>query len=346
MSAERPIRVLVVDDSAFARKVLREVLAADPRLQVLGVARDGLEALERIGELAPDVVTLDLMMPQLDGVGVLRALGPGHAPRIVVVSASDEQSEVVVEALALGAFDFVRKPTSLASDRLYELGAELAEKVAAAGRPRRAPPAHAPRPAAERRVRGTDPSPSVVVIGTSTGGPQALARVIPALPRELPVPVVIALHIPAEYTPAMAARLDQDSAIRVAEAHDGAVLAPGTALLAPGGADLALAAGPEGVVARIGFHAVRPYHPSVDVLFESAARVYGAGVLGVVLTGMGDDGLEGARAIHAAGGHLVVEAEDTSVVWGMPRAVHEAGLADAVVPLEGIAGELARRTRG
>jgi two-component system chemotaxis response regulator CheB len=339
------LRVLVVDDSAFARKVLREVLATSSRIDVVGVARDGLEALEQIAALAPDVVTLDLVMPNLDGLGVLRELPARRPPRVVVVSVSDEESELVVEALALGAFDFVHKPTSLATDRLYELGGELVGKVLAAGgeaplpRAQGAPPAE-PRPSPA--TGGAAGAASIVVIGTSTGGPQALTELLPALPPGLP-PIAIALHIPAEYTAAMAARLDRVSRVRVSEAHDLAELTPGAAVLARGGSDLEVERQGGRLVARVVHRPRRPYHPSVDALFESAALACGPAVLAVVLTGMGEDGLAGARVVRAAGGTVLTESSSSPVVDGMPRAVREAGLADGEVPLEGMAAELVRR---
>lgn len=337
------VRVLVVDDSAFARKVLRDVLSTSGRIEVVGLARDGLEALEQIASLSPDVVTLDLVMPNLDGVGVLRELPPGPVPGVVVVSTSDEDSELAVEALSLGAFDFVRKPTNLATDRLYELGGELARKVlaASAARPRRPNPPTSPvAPIPE----GTAARISLVVLGTSTGGPQALTRLVPTLPRGLP-PLVIALHIPAEYTAAMAVRLDQLSSLHVLEARDGLELVPGLAVLAHGGTDLEVERRGDVLVARLVQRAARQYHPSVDALFESAARACGPAVLGVVLTGMGDDGLSGARAIRAAGGKVVVESASSSIVDGMPRSVREAGLADADVPLDEISAEIVRHVR-
>jgi two-component system, chemotaxis family, protein-glutamate methylesterase/glutaminase len=338
-------RVLVVDDSAFARKVIREVLSAEPDLEVIGFARDGLDALERIAELAPDVITLDLLMPGLDGPGLLRALPPGERSRFVVVSTSTEQSELVADALALGAFDFVHKPTSLATERLYELGGELAAKVRAAAASCGAAPSPATPAARPAPVPAID-AVRVVVIGTSTGGPAALNRILPALPADLAVPVVIALHIPAEYTEAMAARLDGESRLRVLEGTDGLALEAGVAVLARGGSDLTIAVNPSGLFAHTGRERARVYHPSVDALFESAARACGAGVLGVVLTGMGEDGLEGARAIRAAGGAVLAEAERTAVVYGMPRAVSAAGLAAADLPLGEIAAEIVRRVRG
>jgi two-component system chemotaxis response regulator CheB len=337
------VRVLVVDDSAFARKVLREVLSTSGRIDVVGLARDGLEALEQIASLSPDVVTLDLVMPDLDGVGVLRELARIPAPNVVVVSTSDEESELAVEALSLGAFDYVRKPTSLATERLYELGGELVQKVLAAGAAPRRRTAALPSPA--RPIPpGAAVEASVVVLGTSTGGPQALTRLVPCLAEGMP-PLVVALHIPAEYTAAMALRLDQLSPLRVLEARDGLPLESGTVVLARGGTDLELERRGGALVARVVRRAGRAYHPSVDALFESAARVCGAAVLGVVLTGMGDDGLSGARAIRAAGGRILVESASSSVVDGMPRSVREAGLADSDVPLDEVAAEIVRLLR-
>jgi two-component system chemotaxis response regulator CheB len=334
----RAIKVLVVDDSAFTRKVVREVLEAQPDLEVVAIARDGLEALEKVQEFAPDVITLDLLMPNLDGLGFLRAL-PSPGPRVLVVSTSDADSELGVEALSLGALDVVKKPTALASGQLYELGQELVRKVrvAASARPTPLvapgpPPAlHAPR----QRTSGVE----VVVVGTSTGGPHALSRLLVALPADLPVPLLAALHIPVGYTKALAQRLDEGCSLRVVEAHDGLTIGPGLAVIARGGSDLEL--GPASTVrVRKGasLHA-----PSVDALFTSAAAVHGPGVLGVVMTGMGDDGTAGARAIRAAGGRVITEAASSCVVYGMPRCVVEAGLSDAEAPLELLAAEILSR---
>ena len=339
MSPPPRIRVLVVDDSAFARKVLRESLAGSPELEVVGIARDGLEALEKISELAPDVVTLDLVMPNLDGLGVLRALPAVGAPRVVIVSISDGNSALGIEALQIGAVDLVQKPTALATDRLYELAGELVAKVIAAGkaRPRmdgdRAPtviPARLPVVAGKVRL---------IVIGTSTGGPQALTRLLPALPREIPCAVAVALHIPAGYTMALAHRLDESAAVRIVEASDGAALTPGTVAIAAGGLNLRIGASGYGdrriITTHVGGEpSPSLFCPSVDVLFESAARALGPAVLGVVLTGMGNDGVEGARAIRAAHGRVLTESESSCVVYGMPRAVVEAGLSDGEAPLE------------
>lgn len=329
----RPIRVLVVDDSAFARKVLRDVLRRAPGIEVVDIARDGLEALEKIDQHAPDVVTLDLIMPNLDGIGVLRALPAEGAPRVVVVSSSPEQSELALEALEHGAIDLIHKPTALATERLYALEEEVVRKVtaAAAARPRSAAALRGPAAVAATPA----PHTSVVVIGTSTGGPQALTRLFSSLPGDFPVPIVAALHIPQGYTASLAERIDAHSRLTVKEAWDGLELAPGLAIIAPGGQHLALHRRAGTVYARLdGARGDSLHCPSVDLLFQSAARVFGAGVLGVVLTGMGDDGLAGAGAIHAAGGRILTESEASCVVYGMPRCVQEAGLAAAEAPLD------------
>jgi two-component system, chemotaxis family, protein-glutamate methylesterase/glutaminase len=336
-----PIRVLVVDDSAFTRKVLKQILSADTRIEVVGIARDGLEALEKIAELKPDVITLDLMMPELDGIGVLRALTVDKPPRVVVVSISGMDSELCVQALQMGAFDVVRKPTALATTRLYDLAGELVAKVNQAfhSRPQQPVPI---RPLNDvKRKPGS--AVEVVVVGTSTGGPQALTRLLTSLPANFPLPLAVALHIPDGYTEALARRLDDSCEISVAEASSGLELRPGLAIIARGGMHLTLDRRAQGVFAQIGMKPLdSAHHPSVDVLFESAAATYGTGVLGVVLTGMGDDGLKGSRAIKAAGGQVLTEAESSCIVYGMPRSVHEAGLSLKQVPLHEMASEISR----
>jgi two-component system chemotaxis response regulator CheB len=342
-----PIRVLVVDDSAFARKVLREVLGADPSIAIVGIARDGLDALEKIVELRPDVVTLDLVMPNLDGLGVLRALREQMAldvlvPHVLVVSMADHASELGLAALEAGAVDIVQKPTSLATDRLYEMAAELIAKVKVAAAVRRRP-ARSPTPLPGTSPFTKGPSKRIVVIGASTGGPQALTRLLTELPADFPLPLAIALHMPPGYTEALAARLDRTCAISVAEASEGLELRPGLAVVARAGMHLKLVAGRDAVTARLDVSPItKPHRPSVDVLFETAAAVYGAGTLGVVLTGMGDDGLEGARAIRGAGGVVLTEDEASCVVYGMPRSVQEAGLSSLVVSLERMAAAIQR----
>lgn len=338
MSERAPVRVLVVDDSAFARKVLRLSLDADPRIEVVGTAHDGLEALEKIALLNPDVVTLDLMMPNLDGLGVLKTLASHERPpRVVLVTSSEENSELAVEALQRGAVDIVVKPTALATDRLYEIARPLVEGVVGAASARRpvldgSPAQPAPPPVQHQRA-------DVIVVGVSTGGPQAVSELLSRLPATLPVPLAIALHIPGEYTEALARRLDRVSPLRVSEARTGAAFGPGDAVLARGGMHLSVERGTVRVHRE---PEAATYFPSVNVLFESAARAYGGRALGVVLTGMGDDGLDGARTLVAAGGRVLVEAESSCVVYGMPRAVKEAGLSSGEAAIDAMAGEILR----
>lgn len=346
MSAPPPrlIRVLIVDDSAFARKVLREILGASPRILVVGIARDGLDALEKIAELEPDVVTLDLVMPHLDGIGVLQALPKVGAPRVIVVSTSDSESELGLQALELGAVDLVHKPTALATDQLYELSNDLLRKVEGAAIARLLAPDRAsvaPPPLSARLVSGTS---RVLVIGTSTGGPQALTRLLPALPESFPIPIAVVVHIPPGYTLALAQRLNRICALEVEEARDGMELRPGLVVIARAGVHLRLDLRRERLFGWLDIAPLGATHrPSVDVLFQSAAAQFGAGALGVILTGMGDDGLVGSRAIHDAGGKILTEAESSCVIYGMPRCVHEAGLAMAEAPLADMAAMILRR---
>lgn len=335
------VKVLVVDDSAFARKVIREVLSADDRIDVVGIARDGLDALEKIASLSPDVITLDLVMPNLDGIGVLDALRErANAPRAVIVTMTDADSALGVAALASGAFDVVHKPTALATDRLYELGSELVSKVVAAA----ATPSLSPRGGAQSIPKVAAPvsasTARIVVVGASTGGPRAISMLLQALPAELPIPIAVVVHMPPGYTEAFATRLDGDVPLRVREATHGAALLPGSVTIARAGMHLKIANG----AAHLDVRPLDSLHrPSVDELFKSAASTYGAGVVAAVLTGMGSDGLEGARAVRDAGGTVLVEAAASCVVHGMPRAVLEAGLASSEHRLEDMAKAILER---
>lgn len=340
----RRTRVLVVDDSAFARKVMRHVLGGASDLEVVGHARDGLEALEQIEALAPDVVTLDLMMPQLDGLGVLQALSTRAVrPRVVVVSSSASDSDIALEALQLGALDIVHKPTAVATDRLYDLGDDLLMKVRAAAS---SGVAVAPLPTPTKPpppVVGTTTSArtSVIVVGTSTGGPQALVHLASRFPADLPVPVAAVLHIPIGYTASLAARLDRISALAVVEAEEGLVVMPGMMVIARAGVHLLLERSGRGARCVLATEPRRSLHvPSVDALFTSAAAAFAKGVLAAVCTGMGEDGLAGARAVRAAGGRVYAESAASAVVDGMPRAVREAGLADGEATVDALAAAL------
>src|SRR5215217_1306881 len=348
MTAVAPIRVLVVDGSAFARKVLRQVLSNAQGIEVVDTARDGLDALEKVSELKPDVLTLDLVMPGLDGLGVLRALDTlPDAPRVVVVSSAGEESELAVSALQAGAVELVHKPSALATDRLYELGTELVEKVRTAARAARRPrPVESSTARPMAAVEPPGPARNLVVVGTSTGGPQALTRLLSMVPADFPAPMALALHIPPGYTEAVARRLDALCPLEVREAEDGLELRPGRVVLARAGQHLKIERHGALTLGRVDRHPVQmPHHPSVDVLFESAARTWGKDTVGLVLTGMGDDGREGARAIRAAGGTILTESESSCVVYGMPRAVDEAGLATATAPLDGMMALLLAQLR-
>jgi two-component system chemotaxis response regulator CheB len=344
-----PIRVLVVDDSAFARKVVSEIVNGSPELEVIGIARDGLDALEKISALAPDVVTLDLVMPNLDGIGVLKTLRElASAPAVVVVSMADQDSELGVEALALGAFDVVAKPTALATDRLYEIAADLRSKVVAAGRKQARSAIREIAPAIESQSKSASPVASskqtrLLLIGASTGGPQALTLLLRALPADFPVPIAIVVHMPEGYTDAFARRVDADVALDVMEARDGLVLRPGLAIIARAGLHLTFkGVGDTWQCALESRPIDTPHRPAVDVLFSSGAKRAGAGTLGVVLTGMGHDGLAGARAIVQAGGRVLTESESSCVVYGMPRSIVEAGLSTAEGRIETMAALILR----
>jgi two-component system chemotaxis response regulator CheB len=337
------VRVLIVDDSAYVRKVIRQMLSRSPFLEIVGIARDGREGLEMAAELKPDVISCDLIMPELDGVGFIREQMARHPIPIVVVSVASESGELVLAALDAGAVDFVQKPTALATDRLLEIGEELTEKVKAAARAR--PTVIPPVPlAAAHRAAGTNAF-DIVVIGISTGGPQALKMLIPKLPAELAVPVAIVLHMPVGYTERYARQLNEQSALTVLEAQGGELPTPGHVYLAPAGRHLTLRRTSAGHV--ITYLDVRPldtpYRPSVDSLFQSAADVFGSRVLGIVMTGMGSDGREGAAWIKAKGGVVLTESEASCVVYGMPRSIVEAGLSDGEVPLQEMADAVLER---
>lgn len=331
-------RVLVIDDSAFARTVLSRLLRVSGQIDVVGVARDGEDALEKIQTLDPDVITLDLTMPHLDGIGVLRALAGRPRPRVVVVSISSVDTEVGAEALTLGAVDLVAKPSALANERLNEIGDELVAKVLAIAIPAVAPTLPAP-------SRPLSSAIELVMIGTSTGGPQALTRLISALPQDVRVPICIALHIPMGYTKSLAERLDRLTSLRVVEADGELALEPGLVVLARGGAHLRVHRAGTRLVTEVSPTPARAFAPCVDELFESGARAVGAGALGIVLTGMGDDGLLGSRAIATAGGSLITESATSCVVYGMPRTVDEARIGAHSLPLDQIALEISRLTR-
>jgi two-component system chemotaxis response regulator CheB len=334
------LRVLVVDDSAYVRKVVREMLSRSPFIEVVGAARDGAEALELVEELDPDVVTCDLIMPVMDGPAFVREQMRRRPVPILVMSVASETAEEALAALEAGAVDFLRKPTALATEKIFEVGDELIEKVKmAAGVPvtrlRAAEAPADPEPTSHPPAARGRGLVDVVVLGISTGGPQALRHLVPQLPADCPTPVVVVMHMPVGYTEAYAARLDEVSPLSVREAREGEELRPGAVLLAPAGMHLTLRRARGGAVVThldLEPHGLL-FRPSVDVLFRSAAEVFHERTLGVVMTGMGSDGKQGSAWIKAKGGLVFTEAEETCIVYGMPGAVYDAGLSDRTVPL-------------
>jgi two-component system chemotaxis response regulator CheB len=341
----KPSRILVADDSTFMRRLLTQALR-DAGFDVVGQAADGDEALALYRELRPDAMTLDLAMPGMDGIGVLRALrGERSSLPVVVVSAfSPAHGAQAVDALAEGAFDLVAKPAF--GEPLEQFVGALRDKVTQAATagpgavlaPLRDGASGVARLRARRAPAG---SRRVLVIATSTGGPRALAELVPALPSPLGAGGMIVQHMPAGFTASLAQRLDRSSKLTVVEAGGGEVLRPDTLILAAGGSHLRLS--DDGVARLTDEAAVGGLRPRADLTIADAARVFGERLLLVVMTGMGKDGLKGAREVRARGGRILAQAESTCTVYGMPRAIVEAGLADDVLPLgelaEAIAGE-------
>lgn len=349
---DKLIRVLVVDDSAYVRKVIKRILSRSPFIEVVGVAHDGEEALELLETLNPDVVTLDLIMPRKDGLTFLKEQMERRPLPVVVVSIASESNEQVLEALNLGAVDFIHKPTSLATDKIFDMSSELLSKVKSSAQIK---PTHlqtlinkTPKmitldkaePLPHIRVNkvslGEKRPVDIVTLGISTGGPQALRFLIPQLPVDFPVPIVMVLHMPVGYTKMYAEKLNEVSALTVVEAGEGEELRAGTVYLAPAGRHLKLVRRKDGVITtHLDINPSNTLHrPSVDVLFQSVAELYGKRTLGVVMTGMGSDGKQGAAWIKSQGGLIFTEAEESCIVYGMPLSVVEAGLSDRSVPLE------------
>lgn len=343
------IRVLVVDDSALMRKLIPQSLAGDPAIEVVGTAMDGMIGLRKIEELRPHVVTLDLEMPRMDGLEMLRRITRKHrVPVIVVSSHTEEGASVTLKALGLGAFDFVTKPQDAASGHLREIGSELALKIkvaAASGAPKMV----ITLPVAKRKGRqGGSAQPQwptrIVAIGISTGGPNALQYVFSHLPEDFSGCLVVVQHMPEGFTEMFARRLHESSAIEVKEARSGDLLLAGRALICPGNRHMKVRRMEHGDIVILGDEArVNGHRPSVDVLFHSVAREFGTKAVAALMTGMGDDGAAGLGAIHAAGGFTIAQSPDSCVVDSMPRSAIERGFADRVVSLRDMAGALMAR---
>ncbi len=343
------IRVLVVDDSALIRRVVAEELGADPAIEVVGTASGGKAALAKLPQLTPDLVTLDVVMPDMDGLAVLAEIRKVY-PKLPVVMFSvltERGAAATLDALALGATDYFTKPGGAGG--LDESRRVIREELAPAIRAICAPKAGAPAPnqVAAKRARRAAGGADVVAIGVSTGGPNALADIFRHLPADLAAPVLIVQHMPPMFTRLLADRLTGIGPIPVHEAITGTILQPGQAWIAPG--DFHLVVERKGANVRTVVNQDPPEcscRPAADPLFRSVAAAYGARALAVVLTGMGQDGLRGCEAVRGAGGHVLAQDEATSVVWGMPGSVVRADLADRVLPLSLMAAEIGRRVSG
>jgi two-component system chemotaxis response regulator CheB len=341
MSAPPKIRVLVVDDSAFARQAVSRMLEAAPDIEVVGVAGDGIEGLDKVKQLAPDVVTLDVNMPRLGGLAALERMMSECPSRVLLLSSvTQEGAEVTLRGLELGALDFIDKSTVPGSMNLLQLAPELQAKVRAlAGAP--LPAAAAAPPASVVAKASPAGRVEVVAIGASTGGPSALQAIVPRLPEGLGAALLVVQHMPPGFTRSLADRLDARSSLDVHEAADGEAIVPGVVLIAPAG--LHMKARRRGSRLRVVLDeepADALHRPSADVLMTSVAKAYGPRVLGIILTGMGNDGVLGLRAIRGAGGRSLAQSEDTCVIYGMPKAAVEAGVVERSVPLHLLADEI------
>jgi two-component system chemotaxis response regulator CheB len=337
------IRVLVVDDSAFVRQALSRMLGTEPDIEVVGVAVDGRDGIEKAQTLRPDVITLDIQMPRMGGLEALERIMASHpVPVLLLSSQTREGADVTLRGLELGAMDFIDKSSVQGHMNLLSLAEELRAKIRALASvpPERihALDTRAERLAApERHVVRAE----VVAIGTSTGGPPALQTIIPRLPEGLGSAILVVQHMPIGFTHSLAERLDARSALRVFEAEDGQPVSSGQVLIAPAGKHMKLRKRGGAVKIWLDDEPRSSLHrPSADVLMASVAKVYGARSLGVVLTGMGSDGVEGLRAIRSAGGRTLAESEESCVIYGMPKAAVEAGVVDRSVPLGAMADEI------
>jgi two-component system chemotaxis response regulator CheB len=337
MTSIEKIRVLITDDSAFMRQILADTLTAEGDIEEAGRARNGADAVQKALTLHPDVITMDVEMPDVTGLAALETIMRRNpTPVIMVSSRTGEGTETTLKCLEAGAFDFIQKPLVRSPEEFERFGRELREKVRlaassgkAAPRPVARPPFAEVSPPTPRKAGPFD----LLLVASSTGGPQALSRIIPSLPANFPVPVAVVQHMPRDFTASLAKRLDQQSKLSVVEAEEGLPLRQGMVVIAQGGRHLLLKSRGELYCSLSDAPPLNSVRPAADFLFLSAADLTGTASLALVLTGMGKDGTEGARALKAKGGYVLAESSETAVVFGMPRSVIEAGMADEVLPL-------------
>ena len=339
------IRVLVVDDSPLMRRIISRMLGKDELVNVIGTAQDGEEALERIEELRPDVVTMDVEMPRMNGLEALKAIMARAPLPVIMLSASTrEGADITLEALNMGACDFLPKDFSEGALHIGKIAEELTRKVKAVARRRAGSFVLSQRGSKQPLsfTSGSSSLRSIVAMGASTGGPPALQHILARLPMDFPVPIAIAQHMPKAFTQSFAERLNTTTQITVKEAENNESLTPGLALIAPGNAHMAVRRKGRQVIVELTDDQSHVYRPSVDLLFSSVAGVYGSKSIAVILTGMGTDGLSGAREIRKRNGYLIAQDEESSAVYGMPKAVVEARLTSSIVPVQKIAEEIVR----
>jgi two-component system chemotaxis response regulator CheB len=344
----RRLRVLIVDDSVVMRRMISDMVQSDPALEVAGIAHHGYIALAKIAQVTPDIVTLDLDMPEMDGMETLTRLRAEYPdlPVIIVSVLTERGTQLTLDALAMGASDYVTKPSGVMPNAAStaEVRHELISKIKSLGA------AHLSRSPgwAKKRALPTDDTAhsrvEIVVIGVSTGGPNALMQLLPEIPADFPVPVVVVQHMPPLFTRFLAERLSKVCALQVREAAHGDKLTAGTIWIAPGDHHLEMERTKHDVIIRLNQGPLEnSCRPAVDPTFRSAVECFGSRVLGVIMTGMGHDGLQGSRCIYDGGGQILAQDEKTSVVWGMPRFVVEEGLPDEVLPLDRIASAIRQR---
>lgn len=348
------IRVLVVDDSALMRKLIPAILARDSSIEVIGTAMDGAFALKKIEELQPDVVTLDLEMPRMDGMEMLRLImRRAPLPVILFSTHSKEGGYTTLKALALGAVDFLAKPKEAAAGRLEEIADQLIAKIKVAkhAAKRKLPPAVVaedfPVRKGKKETRPSLPPRRVIAVGISTGGPNALQYMLSQIPADFHSAIVVVQHMPEGFTGMFAKRLDECTSLEVREARSGDLLLAGRVLICPGNRHIMIRRMPRGDIAVLSdAPPVNGHRPSADVLFHSAAQEFSLTAIGILMTGMGDDGAEGLGAIQAAGGLTIAQSEETCVVSGMPRAAIQRGYADKIIPLDDLGPYLASHFGG